>query len=52
MFLCILIGLNKRAQLTTRIFDVNNLRVCNHFGILIHLIKKYEINRQELVVFQ
>lgn len=43
---------NKRIQLTRRIFDVNNLRVCNHFGILNHLSKKYEINKEELVVLQ
>lgn len=52
LFLCILIGFNKRIQLTRRIFDVNNLRVCSHFRILNHLSKKYEINKEELVVFQ
>lgn len=52
LFLCILIGFNKRIQLTRRIFDVNNLRVCNHFGILNHLSKKYGINKEELDVFQ
>lgn len=43
MFLFILIGFNKRTQPTRRIFDVNNLRVCDHFGILNHLSRKYGI---------
>lgn len=43
MFLFILIGFNKRTQLTRRLFDVNNLRVCDHFGILNHLSRKYGI---------